>query len=384
MKKNSKYVKYIAFVFILCVTTTGNVFASCTGANKACIECSYNINMSDGTTNNVLFRVVDMGDGNVSINQAQAPDKFILDYTTNNLTGSYFINKSSKKLYCPTVYYKLVAQNTSKPDPMNPTPNNVKYNLYIGGNSNVGNSLSGSKSDGNDLKLSEISQKTKYCSFTGKWKNLTLDKEKDITVNFNINSDNVDGIKDNSGNYYLDFKNIKASDIDSNCNYKGKKLYILCQTSDSNANDPANLTHINVLNACTLSTENFFGSEEGTITKPEDAGQGNNHEGASGNNKVETDGSEGCAALEPLMDDLQFVWDVFKIAAPILVVVFGSIDFAQVVISSDNDAMKKATKKFTKRLMFAVALFFLPYFIDLLFAISGLDSTITSAVCGIN
>ena len=27
--------------------------------------------------------------------------------------------------------------------------------------------------------------------------------------------------------YYLDFKDIKASDIDSNCNYKGKKLYIL-------------------------------------------------------------------------------------------------------------------------------------------------------------
>lgn len=109
----------------------------------------------------------------------------------------------------------------------------------------------------------------------------------------------------------------------------------------------------------------------------------NNTDKNDDENHLTTDSSEGCEALGPLLNDLQLVWDIIKIAAPILVVVFGSVDFAQVVISNDNDAMKKATGKFTKRLIFAGALFFLPYLIDLLFAISGLDKTITSAVCGI-
>ena len=79
------------------------------------------------------------------------------------------------------------------------------------------------------------------------------------------------------------FKDIKSSDIDSNCNYNGKKLYILCKSSESNVNDPADLTHINILSACTLSTEKFYGSEEGTITNPENSGQENNKEDNNGN-----------------------------------------------------------------------------------------------------
>lgn len=101
------------------------------------------------------------------------------------------------------------------------------------------------------------------------------------------------------------------------------------------------------------------------------------------NTTIQTGSEEGCEALEPLMEDIQLVWDMIKIAAPILVVVFGSIDFFQAVIASDDKQMKTATTKFSKRLMLAAAIFFIPYVIEVLFAISGLDQTITSAVCGI-
>ncbi len=51
---------------------------------------------------------------------------------------------------------------------------------------------------------------------------------------------------------------------------------------------------------------------------------------------------------------------VVKILAPILLIIFGSIDFGKAVISNDDAAIKKSTMSFLFRLISAVVIFFIP------------------------
>ena len=53
---------------------------------------------------------------------------------------------------------------------------------------------------------------------------------------------------------------------------------------------------------------------------------------------------------------LHIFWVIIEIAAPILVIVFGTIDFIVAIVASDENKMQKARKKFPKRLIAAVLL----------------------------
>lgn len=54
-----------------------------------------------------------------------------------------------------------------------------------------------------------------------------------------------------------------------------------------------------------------------------------------------------------------------KIIVPILLIVFGCLDFGKAVIASDQEALKKAQSAFVKRVIAAVLIFFLPMLINL-------------------
>jgi hypothetical protein len=77
---------------------------------------------------------------------------------------------------------------------------------------------------------------------------------------------------------------------------------------------------------------------------------------------------------------LQEILNYIKIIGPILVVVLSSIDFAGVVVKGDDDAMAKAKKKLTTRLILAASLFFIPLFVEVLLDMFGITG---SATCGI-
>ena len=65
-----------------------------------------------------------------------------------------------------------------------------------------------------------------------------------------------------------------------------------------------------------------------------------------------------------------YVIVVIKILVPIALIIFGSIDFAKAVISSNDDAIKKATSAVIQRAIIAVMVFFIPtivyYFVGLM------------------
>lgn len=78
---------------------------------------------------------------------------------------------------------------------------------------------------------------------------------------------------------------------------------------------------------------------------------------------------------------LQQVLNFIKIGGPLLVVVLSSIDFAKVIVNSDDEAMQKAFKKLWQRLILAALLFFIPIIVQALLDVFGIMSDST---CGLS
>ena len=103
------------------------------------------------------------------------------------------------------------------------------------------------------------------------------------------------------------------------------------------------------------------------------------------------DKSQNCSGGNSLLGDpsdpnsvawlLQQVLDFIKVVGPILVVVLSSIDFAKVIVKSDDEAMGKARKKLITRLALAALLFFIPMLVTVMLDLFGLTSEST---CGLN
>lgn len=80
--------------------------------------------------------------------------------------------------------------------------------------------------------------------------------------------------------------------------------------------------------------------------------------------------------------DKLFNW--LKITVPILLIVFGCVDFGQALLSDDKDIMKKATSKFVKRCVAAIIIFFLPTLLTFILKIfNSLTTDGGISVCGI-
>lgn len=85
-------------------------------------------------------------------------------------------------------------------------------------------------------------------------------------------------------------------------------------------------------------------------------------------------------------DMINFVMAIFYVVGPILLILFGTLDFSKATISSDAQALKKASNKFFKRLLATLALFLSPLLtrIILSFNTSGEFLTGDSYACDYN
>lgn len=64
---------------------------------------------------------------------------------------------------------------------------------------------------------------------------------------------------------------------------------------------------------------------------------------------------------------------IFYIAGPILLILFGSLDFAKATVSSEADALKKATTRFAKRLAATILLFLAPVLVNIVISFNVSD-----------
>jgi len=131
-------------------------------------------------------------------------------------------------------------------------------------------------------------------------------------------------------------------------------------------------------------------SSNNSSGKHESQGNGNNTtiKGESSNSKneikkpdngVSTDPNEGLMETEYFCQGnvlavfrvLGWIIMIIKILVPILLIVFGSIDFGKAVISSKSDEIQKTIKTLVIRCIAGIVIFFIPSFIYLLIEIIG-------------
>lgn len=92
-----------------------------------------------------------------------------------------------------------------------------------------------------------------------------------------------------------------------------------------------------------------------------------------------------CTQTANIWQLVGYVLLVFKIAIPILLIVFGMIDLGKAVIASKEDEIKKATNSLVRRAIAAVVIFLLPtiisYVMTLIGGFKGTDAEKDYKVC---
>lgn len=118
---------------------------------------------------------------------------------------------------------------------------------------------------------------------------------------------------------------------------------------------------------------NNDGTNNGNTTNPSD---GTNTEPKSADCKgILGDPSDENSAA----GQLQIIFGILKILAPILAIVFGTVRFGKAVLQDDENATKKASTDFLKSLIAATLLFVLPDIINFILSVAGTYDT-----CGIS
>ena len=133
---------------------------------------------------------------------------------------------------------------------------------------------------------------------------------------------------------------------------------------------------------CTIGTEGncYSGTGEGYFNKANNGSKGSEDDlnTYSGDiNKDIIDGDEedykSCKEIlgEKLVKKLQEIVNIIRIMVPILLIVFGIMDFGKAIFASDENEMKKAQSKFIKRLIIAISFFIIPSILQIILNIAA-------------
>ena len=77
---------------------------------------------------------------------------------------------------------------------------------------------------------------------------------------------------------------------------------------------------------------------------------------------------DGCpAGLAPILGIVNVIINAIMIGVPILLIVLGMVDLGKAVIASKEDEVKKATKAFGKRFLYAVGVFAVVWLVTFVF-----------------
>lgn len=95
---------------------------------------------------------------------------------------------------------------------------------------------------------------------------------------------------------------------------------------------------------------------------------------------------ENCEEIlgDNLVSMLKNVLGISRITVPILLNVFGVIDFGSAIFASDEEKMKKAQKKFINRLIIGIVIFMIPSVLKLILSIAhNIWPVVDGSLCGI-
>lgn len=104
------------------------------------------------------------------------------------------------------------------------------------------------------------------------------------------------------------------------------------------------------------------------------SGAGDISENNGGASDTTFDTSTFCSGpVQGVFTTLGWVFFILKILIPIILIVFGSIDFAKAVLSSKDDEIKKSAKTLVMRAIAGVIIFFVPTLLNFIVELLGED-----------
>ena len=86
--------------------------------------------------------------------------------------------------------------------------------------------------------------------------------------------------------------------------------------------------------------------------------------------------ADSCSGLfkQELLDEIKRILLIIQIAAPVLLLLFTSIDFAKVVFNDSKDGINKAKNNFLKRAVAVLIVFFAPMILSLILDLAQQNS----------
>ncbi len=103
----------------------------------------------------------------------------------------------------------------------------------------------------------------------------------------------------------------------------------------------------------------------------EEHNNNNNNNENEPNNPIDLGGEVTCDAFKEITGP---IWFWMRILAPIIAVVFGTMDLLKAVAAEDDKAVKKATSDFIKRIGLTALLFLLPFVINIIVGLTQYGS----------
>ncbi len=76
-----------------------------------------------------------------------------------------------------------------------------------------------------------------------------------------------------------------------------------------------------------------------------------------------------CTDLAQVWQILGWVLFVFKIAIPLIIILFGAIDLGKAVVASKDDEIKKSVKSLVMRAIAGIVIFFIPTLVGAIFSL---------------
>lgn len=121
-------------------------------------------------------------------------------------------------------------------------------------------------------------------------------------------------------------------------------------------------------------TFNLANDEESGFNNGQSGGGRTESAGTGSNNDSEFDVDTFCeGSVQGVFTTLGWVFFFLKILIPIILIVFGSIDFGKAMLSSKDDEIKKSAKTLVMRAIAGVIIFFIPTLLNFVVELIGGD-----------
>lgn len=336
-----KKIMYLALLTILFFSSMNGVMA------EEDVLCVYELNSSLKAKINVTVE-------KDTVNVKLSGSGYVIKDKANDLAAINF--QSGEKWKCPSnLYWKMGASSQADRHMKIEKISAVKKDGY-----QTVNLLSEESSDGGTISGSTGSdEKMLHCKYGG------------LTISYNSSTFNYSKPCDTTSVTFDQDDLSKTTCPD----------YVYKVSSNGRGGD-----------VCVYSLESSGGSSVKIELNEDDPIPDADGDDQSGNPPPSTNSGEkssGCGILGGTNSEtvklLSWAMKIIRLGVPILIIILGMIDFLQILFSGEDKVFKDAFSKFVKRLIIGVCIIFIPYIIQLVIRLSGVDTQygIDNFYCGI-